>query len=540
MILLARDGRMENMTQDQALSILKTGAHVFLTGEAGSGKTHIINRYTDYLRHHEIDFAVTASTGIAATHIHGMTIHSWSGIGVQSTLDDDALKHIAENRYVAKRIKRAKVLIIDEISMLDGRVFALVERVCRRIRKLGMPFGGLQVVLVGDFFQLPPVAGSGKNQVIEFSFESEVWQALQPTVCYLTEQHRQEDGAFLKILSAIRRNEFDETHFESISERIINPLEAPDDMTRLYSHNANVDILNATELKRLSGKTHAYTMALRGPEALTSALIRGCLSPERLELKVGAAVMFTKNNQSAGFVNGTLGTVIGFTADKKYPIVRTTDGMKIETEPMEWTIAEGDEVFAKVTQIPLRLAWAMTIHKSQGVSLDAAVMDLSQTFEYGQGYVALSRVRTLSGVHLIGVNARAFQVHPVVLVEDQLFRTASERAEAAYETLPAERAHELEKNFITLCGGKQKLEKKEKKEKVKKSQEEKTNEETGHGFDEIREQHPQAYRTWTDDEEAMLRKMFERGKQMKEMSGKLGRKPGAIRSRLKKLKLISV
>lgn len=526
------------MTQDQALAILKTGAHVFLTGEAGSGKTHTINQYTDYLRHHEIDFAVTASTGIAATHIHGMTIHSWSGIGVQATLDDDALKHIAENRYVSKRIKKAKVLIIDEVSMLDGRVLSLVERVCRRVRKLGMPFGGLQVVLVGDFFQLPPVSGKDKNGVAEFAFNAEIWQALRPTVCYLTEQHRQEDQKFLNILSAIRRNEFDENHFESVSERIITQAELPDDMTRLYSHNTNVDTLNTAELKRLPGKTHAYTMALRGPEALTSALVRGCLSPERLELKVGAAVMFTKNNQNAGFVNGTLGTVIGFTTDKKYPIVRTTDGMKIETEPMEWTIAEGDEVFAKVTQIPLRLAWAMTIHKSQGVSLDAAVMDLSQVFEYGQGYVALSRVRTLAGIHLLGVNARAFQVHPIVLAEDQLFRASSERAEAEYGRLTPERIIEMEHNFITLCGGKQKRVKKLKK--VKKSKTEMNEKELAHGFDALRADHPQAYRSWTSAEEAQLQKMFERGKQMKEMSEKLGRKPGGIRSRLKKLGLVAI
>lgn len=535
------------MTQDQALAILKTGAHVFLTGEAGSGKTHTINQYTDYLRHHEIDFAVTASTGIAATHIHGMTIHSWSGIGVQSVLDDDALKHIAENRYVSKRIKRAKVLIIDEISMLDGRVLSLVEQVCRRVRKLGLPFGGLQVVLVGDFFQLPPVAGKEK-QGSEFAFESEVWQALRPTVCYLSEQHRQEDTAFLRILSAIRRNEFDETHYESISERIVESVNLPDDMTRLYSHNVSVDTLNANELKRLPGKTHAYTMALRGPEALTGALIRGCLSPERLELKLGASVMFTKNNQSAGFVNGTLGTVIGFTADKKYPIVKTTDGMKIETEPMEWTIAEGDEVFAKVTQIPLRLAWAMTIHKSQGVSLDAAVMDLSQVFEYGQGYVALSRVRTLAGIHLIGVNARAFQVHPVVLAEDQRFRSASDRAEAEYGKLTPERVRDMESNFIVICGGKQKRVKNPAKGKASrgknpaKSRTAESRDKQGESstLEALRANHPQAYRAWTADEEAQLKKMFDRGKQMKEMTEKLGRQPGGIRSRLKKLGLIPV
>ncbi|MDP2838261.1 MAG: PIF1 family DEAD/DEAH box helicase [Candidatus Moranbacteria bacterium] len=521
------------MTQDQALAILKTGAHVFLTGEAGSGKTHIINQYTAYLREHEIDFAVTASTGIAATHIHGMTLHSWSGIGIQSALDDEALKHIAENKYVAKRIKKAQVLIIDEISMLDGKILTLVEQVCRRVRKLRRLFGGLQVVLVGDFFQLPPVSGKDKKGV-EFAFDAEVWQALQPTACYLSEQHRQEDSTFLAILSAIRRNEFDEGHFKSMSERMITVGELPDNMTRLYSHNVSVDSLNAAALKRLPGKVHTYVMAARGPEALTSALIRGCLSPERLELKEGATVMFTKNNQSAGYVNGTLGTVIGFTTDKKYPMVKTTDGMKIETAPMEWTIAEGDEVFAKITQLPLRLAWAMTIHKSQGASLDAAVMDLSQTFEYGQGYVALSRVRTLSGVHLLGVNARAFQVHPLVLEQDERFRQASLRAEEAYGQLSGERISELERNFVTVCGGKQKRVKKFKKPKKDQGVA------AADGFATLRAKHPQAYRPWIPDEETQLKKMYERGQQLKEICEKLGRQPGGIRSRLKKLGLIPV
>jgi len=524
------------MTQSEALAILRTGAHVFLTGEAGSGKTYTINQYTDYLRKHEIEFAVTASTGIAATHIHGMTLHSWSGIGVQSELDDEALSHIAENRYVAKRIKKAKVLIIDEVSMLDGHVLSLVEQVCRKVRKVRLPFGGLQVVLVGDFFQLPPVSKKSQS-ASTFAFESEIWDVLRPTVCYLSEQHRQEDQNFLNILTAIRRNMFDETHFESVRERIIEHKDAPDNMTRLYAHNENVDLLNANELKRLSGKTHAYTMALRGPEVLTSALIRGCLSPERLELKIGASVMFTKNNQGVGFVNGTLGTVVGFTDDKKYPIVKTRQGVKIEAEPMEWVIAEGDEVFAKITQIPLRLAWAMTIHKSQGVSLDAAVMDLSRVFEFGQGYVALSRVRTLSGVHLLGVNARAFEVHPTVLLEDERFRSASEEAVLAYAKLPKERVQELEKNFIILSGGKMKHAKKLSKAKTREGEPKKKE---ASSLEVLREAHPQAYRPWTDEEAAILKKMFERGKQMKEIAEKLGRKPGAIRSRLKKLGLGSM
>lgn len=515
------------MTQNEALALLKTGANVFLTGEAGSGKTYVINAYTDYLRSHEIDFAVTASTGIASTHIHGMTIHSWSGIGVHQEATEDELKHIAENKYVAKRIKRAKVLIIDEVSMLDGKVLTLVERVCRTVRKLRMPFGGLQVVLVGDFFQLPPISKQGN--VIEFAFDSDAWQGLDPEICYLTEQHRQDDKTFLDILSAIRENTFDEMHFESLSERMRSKESLPRDATRLFSHNVNVDTLNTGELRKLPGKTRLFVMAVRGPEVLTDALIRGCLSPERLELKEGAKVMFTKNNVSQGFVNGTLGTVTGFDKETSYPMVKTSDGVCITAEPMEWTIAEGDEIFAKITQIPLRLAWAITIHKSQGVSLDSAVIDLSQAFEYGQGYVALSRVRTLSGVFLLGVNKRAFEVHPIVQAKDVFFRERSLQVTQKRATHSEERRKELEINFIKMCGGKQSKEKKPriiKKEKGEKSEK---------PFETLREKHPKAYMKWTKEEDEKLIHLFKRGVQMRELSKVLERKPGAISSRLKKL-----
>src|SRR6185369_8344421 len=304
-------------------------------------------------------------------------------------------------------------------------------------------------------------------------------------------------------------------------------------MTRLYSHNANVDVLNMTELKKLPGKTNLFLMACRGPEPLTEALKRGCLSPEKLELKEGAAVMFTKNNSGAGFVNGTLGTVMGFDAVKKYPKVKTTDGLIIVVEPMEWVIADGEEVIAKITPLPLRLAWALTIHKSQGVSLDSAVMDLSQTFEYGQGYVALSRVRSLSGLHLIGVNRRALEVHPVVLKKDEFFRESSERADEEFSDLPDARVEELMKNFITISGGKHRVPKRTKRKKEEKSPE-------GKPFEILRAKHKNAYRSWTKEEEQELTRLFNRGVQMKEMSEKMGRNPGALRSRFKKLGLVSI
>lgn len=519
------------MTQAEALALLKTGAHVFLTGEAGSGKTHTINQYTDYLREHGVDFAVTASTGIAATHIHGMTLHAWSGIGIARTATEEAIQAITENRVVVKRVKKAKALIIDEISMLDGAVLDLVERVCRKIRKGHLPFGGLQVVVVGDFFQLPPVSVSG--EATRFAFESDAWLWLNFTVCYLTEQHRQSDETFLDLLTAIRGKKWTLEHQRTLQTRTIEMHELPDEMTRLFSHNLDVDRINQQELKRLSGKTYRFVMAERGPEKLVGALKRGCLSPERLELKEGAAVMFTKNNSQEGYVNGTLGIVTGFQGAKHFPVVRTYAGDSITVEPMEWMIAEGDEIFAKVTQLPLRLAWAMTIHKSQGVSLDAAVMDLSQAFEFGQGYVALSRVKRLSGVHLLGINERALEVHPLVFEEDQVFRQASQEAEDSLARLSSEERQSLEKNFLLVCGGKIRSTKRRAGEKTNPLKQETP-------LETLRKTHGQAYRPWTSEEEERLTLLWHQGERVPAIALKLGRQVGGVRSRLKKLGLKGV
>jgi ATP-dependent DNA helicase PIF1 len=440
------------MTQYTSLALLRAGHSVFLTGEAGSGKTYTINEYTKYLRGKRIPFAVTASTGIAATHIGGMTIHSWSGIGTARELNETEIKNIAKTAHVAKRIRKAGVLIIDEVSMLDGRVLTLIETVCRVVRKSTLPFGGMQIVLVGDFFQLPPVTKAGESA--QYAFESEAWSRLVPMVCYLHEQFRQEDATFLNLLKAIRANTLEETHYETFRGQMVTEDDAPLGITRLYSHNLDVDRINLEELRQLPGTTKAYQMQGKGKENLVETLKRNCLSPERLELKVGALVMFTKNNSSAGYVNGTQGTVVSFHPESKLPIVKTRQGNILEVGPMDWSMFEGEEALAVVTQLPLRLAWALTIHKSQGTSLDAAVIDLSKVFEYGQGYVALSRVRTLRGLHLLGMNNKATQVHPHIRAVDKEFQQASLEAGTKYEALTDEIKDQLESNFILISGGK--------------------------------------------------------------------------------------
>lgn len=439
------------MTQSEALSILHTGANVFLTGEPGSGKTHTVNAYIAWLRSHGIEPSITASTGIAATHVGGMTLHAWSGIGIADRMTPELLDTIVNKEHVAKRLQKAKVLIIDEVSMLSANVLSMVDEVVREVRhEPERAFGGLQVVLVGDFFQLPPVSRSK----VEFAFESPVWGKLNPLVCYLTEQHRQDDGQFLSVLGAIRAGDWDHTHVSLITAREAEYDSIEEGVPQLFTHNADVDRINSEQLGKLPGSAKTFAMSASGSAALADALKRGCLSPETLVLKEGAVVMATKNNPVAGYANGTLGIVIGFERGTNNPIIETRDGRELTIAPAEWAVEEGGKVKAKLTQIPLKLAWAITIHKSQGQSLDAAAMDLSRSFEYGQGYVALSRVRSLSGVHLLGWSENALMVHPQVAALDKELRASSEAAVRTFEALDLTNEREvLEQNFIKACGG---------------------------------------------------------------------------------------
>ncbi len=528
------------MTQNEALTILKTGANVFLTGEPGSGKSYIVNEYVQYLRTHGIEPAITASTGIAATHIGGMTIHSWSGIGIHTSLDIGDIRHIASSKHIGKRMRGTKVLIIDEVSMLAPATLAMVEAVCREARQNYEPFGGLQVVLVGDFFQLPPIIRrkneDDPDQIVlldepeaRFAYDSSAWTRAHPATCYLTEQHRQDDKDYLGVLSAIRDNTFGMKHVEHIESRRTTYDKVPHDAPKLFSHNVDVDLVNKDMLSQLPGESREFKMRSYGPAKLVVTLAKGCLSPEFLNLKIGASVMFTKNNPRAGFVNGTLGVVEGFREDDNYPMIRTRAGQLITAEPMDWAIEEGGEHKASITQFPLRLAWAITVHKSQGMSLDEAVMDLSEVFEYGQGYVALSRVRRLSGVHLIGWNQKAFQVHPDVIDKEKEFQLASSTAQKEFADLSKKEIQKRQDNFILACDGQV--------DSILNQQETKPVK-VGSGYDTIRETHPNAYRPWDEEQDEELIRRFSQDRSIAKLAKVFGRKNGAILSRLVKLGVI--
>jgi ATP-dependent DNA helicase PIF1 len=438
------------MTQETALSILKTGANVFLTGEPGSGKTYVINQYIAWLEAAGLRVAVTASTGIAATHIGGLTIHSWSGVGTRDSLNAYELEQISTKEKLVKRIKKTNVLIIDEISMLDGKLLDMVDIICRTIRQSTEAFGGMQVVCVGDFFQLPPIARQG--EMMRYAFESRAWESTRPLVCYITEQFRQEDELLLSLLSSIRRGEIEDDHYTLLQEQISIDYEDIEP-TRLYTHNADVDAVNATKLGELKTPAKSYKMAARGNKIMQESLMRNCLSPAMLHLKEDAMVMCTKNNFEAGYVNGTLARVVGFDTYAGNPIIETADKRRITIEPVSWEVAEEGKVLASIEQLPLRLAWAITVHKSQGMSLDAAEVDLSKSFVYGQGYVALSRVRSLAGLKVLGMNANALMVDPKIIAQDARFMVESEAAEETFSEMESGEIETMHERFIKASGG---------------------------------------------------------------------------------------
>jgi ATP-dependent exoDNAse (exonuclease V) alpha subunit len=439
------------MTQDEALEILKMGRNVFITGAAGSGKTHLLNQYIKHLRSMGADVGITASTGIAATHMGGMTIHAWSGIGIRDSLSESDVEYVTSLSYLRSRIKDTKILIIDEISMLHDFRLDMVEKVVREIKNSKEIFGGMQVIFCGDFFQLPPVGRRGESPA-RFAYHSKIWRDLNLKICYLHEQFRQKDSEYFEILNAIRNNKISDKVLSHLSGRFNKKVEIDAEPTKLYSHNLNVDAENERELEKIKGSVFEYGMTESGGHKFVESLKKSCLAPETLKIKKGAKVMFVKNNFESGFANGTLGIVAD--CNPCGIKVRVAGGKIIDVKPMQWTIDDDGRVKGLIEQYPLRLAWAIKVHKSQGMSLDAAEVDLSQSFENGMGYVALSRVRSLKGLSLIGFNDKALKVSDEVMQFDKNFRELSEIHGKKFRELDTEKIKEEQEKFTEIIKGK--------------------------------------------------------------------------------------
>lgn len=411
------------MTQDEALAIMESGSLVLLTGAAGTGKTYVLNKFIARARKRGKSVAVTATTGLAATHLNGTTIHAWSGIGVHDHIDKQAATKLGKTRQ--ELIRKADILVIDEISMLHDYRLDMVDTMLRFVREHDEPFGGMQVILCGDFFQLPPVNRQGERQG-SFVISSEIWQKNVFKVCYLETQYRQRnDQEYTDMLNGIRKGVLTRSQLTALQARA----QAVDDpfanRTRLLTVNVDVDTVNHRQLDELEGDAHEYVMETTGAKQYVEQLMRSCLAPQVLRLKQGAQVMCIKNAQDRKYANGSLGTVVGFEQGTDHPVVELNSGRTITIRPDSWELIDGDKRRAQLVQFPLRLAWAITVHKSQGMTLDAARIDLSRAFVEGMGYVALSRVRSLKHLILDGLNGMALRVSPLAKQIDATLRAQS-------------------------------------------------------------------------------------------------------------------
>ena len=439
------------MKQLTALNILKSGKNVFITGSAGTGKTYLLNLYTQYLKERRVYPTIVAPTGISASHLGGQTIHSFFSLGIRESIDEGYVEFLMDKKYLKTRFSKLKLLIIDEVSMVSPELFSSMDLILRGFKGSDAPFGGVQVVISGDFFQLPPISKVPKDK--RFAWQSEAWKVLELQTCYLEEKFRQDDSRLIGILDDIRSGEITSTSEELLASRQ-EAILAIDTPTRLYTHNLDVDRINQEELDKLSGVAKLFVCEHKGTEKNIEKIFKSSLVLERLTLKKGAVVIFIKNNAEVGYVNGTTGKVESFSPIDKMPIVRTTEGKKIKIDQEDWSLEnDSGKVTATVSQVPLRLAWAITIHKSQGMTLDAAEIDLSKTFESGQGYVALSRIKNIEGLRLMGLNPMALRVDPLILHVDFRIKGASQKARELVESMSESAFESMCQKHIKQLGG---------------------------------------------------------------------------------------
>ena len=393
------------------------GRNLFLTGPAGTGKSYAASLLFKFLDEMNVFYGKTATTGVAALNIGGTTINSWSGMGLADDHGMALLDKVASSSKASNRIKHTKVLVIDEVSMAKSELMDKLDIVCQFIRNNDRPFGGIQVVFVGDFMQLPPVFKHFEQEL--FAFDSQAWRDAKVKTIHLTEIVRQHDEPhFAKYLNEVRMGT---SKSHDVIKDCINR-KFPDDgiqPVRLFCKNIDVDGYNKMELDKLPGKSQSYYASDEGSETWRQFFDKNSQAPSRLELKVGAQVILLKNlDPGNGLVNGSVGVV-----QKLY---ETSVEVKFATgvfpvEVHEWEIKQNelDPVtnmmkkvsVAKRKQLPLRLAWALTIHKGQGSTLDRAEIDVSEAFAAGQVYVALSRVRNLGSLRIKAFNPNKIMVN---------------------------------------------------------------------------------------------------------------------------------
>jgi ATP-dependent DNA helicase PIF1 len=404
--------------QQEAYYLMTTGESVFVTGLAGSGKTSCLKIFIKLYKDSKI-MGITSTTGISALLFGGTTLHSFLGIGLGKESVEDLCSKILKRSYLRKRWSELETLIIDEVSMLSPVLFDKLEEIARRVRYDERPFGGIQLILSGDYLQLPCVGTD------DFCFESKMWSKCIFHTVYLTEIIRQKDLKFQECLNNIRIGYIPSKTRKILESRINVELKnnfgiSP---TKLYSTNYSVDYINNKELDILAQndpdfyeykmETHIYK-GVKIKKSIIEKYKKNFSAPETLQICKGAQVMLLYNlDIENGLVNGSRGVVKDFCGD--LPIVKFLNGKEIVIDYYTWEVEDSGTKFMSVIQLPLKLAYALTIHRSQGCSLDYVELDLSNIFEYGQAYVGLSRVKNLEGLSILDIDFDKIKAHPKAL-----------------------------------------------------------------------------------------------------------------------------
>lgn len=393
--------------QKVALEILQSGENVFVTGGAGSGKSFLIRHFMRGLNPKE--FPILASTGAAAVLLGGRTFHSFFGLGIMEGGKAATLDRVINDRRVMKRLKDVEGIVIDEISMIPAAALETAEELARHARESSLPWGGLRVIVVGDFAQLPPVTRSGPR---DWSFLSSTWENSGFQVVELTHNQRTWDREFLDVLADVRTGVVSERVREFLESRVREHDEM-DEGLRLFPRRDQSETFNQTKLGQINETEVRIPSIYLGEAKFIEALKKNSPLPAELVIKVGCKVMFLQNDPQKRWVNGTRGTVVEITPDKI--TVEKGSWRHVTVEKTQFALQNADgNVVASMINFPLNLAYATTIHKSQGATLDEIWVDLSRLWEPGQAYVALSRLRNGEGLKLLGWNTRSFITDPQV------------------------------------------------------------------------------------------------------------------------------
>ena len=452
---------MELLNEEQryAFDAIIAGRSVFLTGPGGTGKSFLLQTlYSCYKSRTGKVMAVTALTGCAALLLGpwAKTLHSWAGIGLGKASAEAAARSISMDARKRKRWRGTNCLVIDEVSMLTPYLLEYLDLIARTVRKCDRPMGGLQVVFVGDFYQLPPVMKAAEQAALApgaaertFAFESPLWSQVMGETIELRQIVRQKDPTFQRILNEARVGELSAESYAALEARKTMEWKRQEiKPTLLFTKNTDVATINESQLAKLSTAEVKFTAKTTAPPRMPADIVQMLVEkldkdapyePE-LTLKERAQVMLLVNQDpEAGLVNGSRGVVTGFSPMDGAPLVKFLHGppFPVKVLPAEWkSDADNEEDAVVRTQVPLRLAYAVTIHRSQGSSLDSALVDVGpSTFEYGQAYVALSRVRSLESVFIFEIHPRAFRAHPAVkaFYAAEEVRTAALRAQRQVE-----------------------------------------------------------------------------------------------------------